>query len=186
MSQAREPALAAVIQDATGTRVAACDQCGKCTAGCPMAKYMDLAASRIMRLAQIGSPSAVERLLRCGAIWSCAGCLTCTQRCPRQCDPAGVMDVLREMSLARGKASAEQRKVLAFHKAFLKTVEQRGRMSEALLVARYKLLSLDLLTDLGLAPAMLARGKLRLPSKVIRGRDEVRRIFAACRQGGTR
>jgi len=137
--------LAEHVRKATGVNVVECYQCGKCTAGCPMARFMDLTPNQVMRLVQIGDAAALDRALRSSAIWSCAGCLTCTQRCPRKLDPAAVMDVLREMAFEQGKVSARQKKVLAFHKAFLKAVEKTGRMSEVPLTALYKLTSGDLL-----------------------------------------
>jgi heterodisulfide reductase subunit C len=72
--------------------------------------------------------------------------------------------------------------VLAFHQAFLATVERRGRMSEVALVRRYKLASGDLFSDVALAPRALARGKLPLRGHRIAGRDEVRRIFQRTRE----
>jgi heterodisulfide reductase subunit C len=147
-----------------------------------MARYMDISPNQVMRLAQAGDGDAMERLLSCEALWYCAGCLTCAQRCPRKLDPAAVMDVLREMAHRRGKVPAAARKVRAFHEAFLAAVEFGGRMEEIPLVLRYKLKSLDLLGDAGLAPLMLARRKLPLLPHAIRGRGEVRRIFEKCRK----
>ena len=186
MTQTKESSLAAEIRQAAGTNVAECYQCGKCTAGCPMVAYMDLAPSQVKRLAQIGDAAALERLLSSTAIWSCAGCLTCTQRCPKKLDPAAVMDVLREMSNQRGMVSAKQKKVLAFHKAFLKCVEKTGRMSEWPLTSLYKMTSGDLVSDVTMAPRMLALGKLPLVPRIIRGRKDLKRIFAACRRKGAR
>ena len=185
MAKSQEPStLAARILEATGIDVQKCYQCGKCTAGCPMARYMDLTPNQVMRLSQIGDAEAQERVLGCSAIWSCAGCLTCTQRCPRELDPAAVMDVLRELSLEQAKVSPRQKKVLAFHKAFLKTVEKGGRMSEIPLVRRYKMASMDLFGDVLIAPVMLAKGKLPLKAHKIKGRSEIRRVFQACGKGG--
>ena len=185
MSKTQQSALAAAVRKTTGVDVVECYQCGKCTAGCPMARYMDVAPSQIMRLVQIGDAEAVEKLLTSGAIWVCAGCLTCTQRCPKKLDPAAVIDALREISYGQGKVSPRQRKVLAFHKAFLKVVENTGRMSEVPLTALYKMTTGDLFSDVGMAPLMLVRGKLPVP-RLIRGRRDVKRIFAACRKGGRR
>ncbi len=184
MSKSAASKLAETIRHATGCNVVECYQCGKCTAGCPMAKYMDLMPSQIMRQAQIGDDEATDRLLKSNAIWLCLGCLTCTQRCPQKLDPAAVIDALREMSNERGAVSAKQRKVLAFHKAFLKCVEETGRMGEVPLTSLYKMTSGDLFSDVLMAPLMLTRGKLPLVPKVIRGRKAVKRIFAACRKGG--
>ena len=186
MSQKQESALAAAVREATGVDVSECYQCGKCTAGCPMARYMDLSPSQVMRLVQIGDAPAIERVLRSTAIWSCLGCMTCTQRCPKELDPAAVMDALREMSYSRGLVLPEQKKVLAFHEAFLKTVEKNGRMSEMPLVRRYKMSSMDLFSDVLLVPPMLRRGKLPLRAHKIDGRKEIRRIFDVCRKGGYR
>jgi len=149
-----------------------------------MAPYMDITPSQVMRLVQIGDAAAEEKLLGSTAIWSCLGCLTCTQRCPKELDPAAVIDVLREISYERGMVSPAQKKVLAFHKAFLKTVEKGGRMSEIPLVRRYKLSSMDLFSDVMMVPPMLLRGKLPLKTHKINGRDEIRKIFHACRKGG--
>jgi len=181
MSEARKPELTKQVAEATGVDVAKCYQCGKCTAGCPMARHMDLSPNQVMRLVQIGDKASAEELLRSTALWCCAGCLTCTQRCPRELDPAAVMDALREMAWTQGLAPARARKIRAFHEAFLKTVEFGGRMGEVPLVARYKLMSGDLFSDVPLAPRMLAKGKLPLRPHMIRGRSEVKKIFAACR-----
>ena len=175
--------LAESILKTADIRVADCAQCGKCTAGCPMASYMDLSPNQVMRLAQTPDPEDRKRVLSCSAIWYCAGCLTCTQRCPRKNDPAAVMDVLREEAVREGLASPETRKILAFHRIFLKIIEYAGRLSEVPLVSLYKLASGDLLQDVVVAPVMLAKGKLPLVPHRIRDRAAVRRIFRKCRGG---
>ena len=180
MKVAQLPTLSRSIREATGVDVARCYQCGKCTAGCPMAKFMDLTTSQVMRLCQIDDPKALDRLLSSDAIWACAGCLTCTQRCPKELDPAAVMDVLREMSSRQGKVSPRRKKILAFHQAFLTTVRKTGRMSEFALVRRYKMSSGDLFGDMLLAPVMMAKGKLSLKTHKIKGRDQIKKIFQAC------
>jgi heterodisulfide reductase subunit C len=145
-----------------------------------MVQFMDLTPSQVMRLAQIGDAEAVETLLASQTLWSCVGCLTCTQRCPKDLDPAAVMDALREIAFEEGRVPDQQRNVLKFHQAFLNTVRYAGRMSEVPLTALYKTLSRDFLSDVTLAPAMLLRGKLPLIPKVIAGRGEVGRIFKKC------
>ena len=186
MSEKLESPLAAAIRQDVEVDVAQCYQCGKCSAGCPMVPYMDITPSQIMRLVQIGDEAAEARPLRSTAIWSCIGCLTCTQRCPKEFDPAAVIDALREMSYDRGMVSRDQKKVLAFHKSFLKTVETTGRMSEIPLVARYKMSSMDLFSDVMMVPPMLVRGKLPLLAHKIDGRKEIKKIFQTCRKGARR
>jgi len=175
-----EKTLADKILERTGVDVRECYQCGKCTAGCPMVQFMDLTPSQVMRLAQIGDRDAIRTLLASQTLWSCVGCLTCTQRCPKDLDPAAVMDALREIAYEEGLVPDAQKNVLKFHEAFLKTVEHTGRMSEVPLTALYKTLSRDFFSDVLLAPAMLLRGKLPLVPRVIGGRKEVRRIFKRC------
>lgn len=177
-------ALAEKIRKITGIHLPECYQCGKCTAGCPMAKYMDLCPNQLMRLLQAGTEASINEALCSSAIWYCVGCLTCTQRCPKKLDPAAVMDVLREESLSKGKASPVTRKILAFHRSFLAVVEQTGRMGEVPLVGLYKLATLDLFSDLLLGPGMFLRGKLPLRPHIIKGRGEIRRIFSECRGRG--
>jgi len=179
-TETHETTLAEKILRRTGVDVRECYQCGKCTAGCPMVRFMDITPSQVMRLVQIGDEEAVETLLSSQTLWSCVGCLTCTQRCPKDLDPAAVMDALREIAYEEGRVPDEQRKVLKFHEAFLETVKHAGRMSEVPLTALYKTLSRDLLSDVTLAPAMLLRGKLPLIPPVISGRKEVGRIFKKC------
>jgi len=94
------------------------------------------------------------------------------------------MDALREMAYERGTVPANRKRILAFHKAFLAVVEKTGRMSEMPLTGLYKLMTGDLVSDVALAPRMLVRGKLPLIPRRIRGRKEVKRLFAACRKAG--
>ncbi|MEW6750659.1 MAG: 4Fe-4S dicluster domain-containing protein [Candidatus Latescibacterota bacterium] len=184
MDHGRVATLAHTVQEVTGVQAARCYQCGKCTAGCPMARFMDRPPHQVMRLLQLQDPAADAELLGSGGIWRCAGCLTCTQRCPRELDPAAVMDVLREEAVRQGTVPAAQRRILAFHRAFLRTVEQDGRMGELPLLRRYKLATFDLLADVDLAPRVLARGKMPLRRHPIAGREQVRRIFAAAGRRG--
>jgi len=93
-----------LLQEISGQDVRACYQCGKCTAGCPLASRMDLAPNQILRLIQVGE---VEQALAARSIWWCASCLTCAARCPKSVDPARVMEALRTVLLRRGVTHLE-------------------------------------------------------------------------------
>jgi len=164
------------VRQATGTNLARCYQCGKCSAGCPMAEEMTLRTHDLMRLA---GRDERDRLLDSEAIWLCLTCEACTARCPNGCDPARVIDHLRELALAEGRAAAP-RSIRAFHAAFLKQIRVHGRVFETGLVVGYKLRSGRLFSDVLAAPAMMKRGKLGLRRVNIRGREELARIFEAC------
>jgi len=172
-----EGPLSRELEALADVRVRECYQCGKCSAGCPVADEMDILPNRIVRLAQLGE---FEKALRSKTIWLCASCITCTTRCPREVDIAAVMDALREMSLEKGLADPASKEIVSFHKAFLDTVRAFGRMSEFPMVGDYKLRSLKLFQDILAAPKMFLRGKLRLIPKRIKGRGEVRKIFSKC------
>lgn len=161
-----------------------CYQCGKCTAGCPIAPQMDLMPNQVVRLVQLGHE---ERAMASEAIWLCVSCQTCSARCPKSVDCAGVMDRLRQMSIERSAAAPAQRRTILFQKAFLRNIRRNGRLNELELVRDFKtsslLAELDipfLFKDAALAPKMRARGKLKLRGGSVRDRGVVDRIFARC------
>jgi len=47
-------AFVARIEKISGQKLMACYQCGKCSAGCPMAAYMDVLPNQMIRMAQLG------------------------------------------------------------------------------------------------------------------------------------
>ncbi|HIE51116.1 MAG TPA: 4Fe-4S dicluster domain-containing protein [Armatimonadetes bacterium] len=149
------------IEESSGEDIAACYQCGKCTAGCPLAFAMDLDPARVMRLVQLGQR---EMVLQSHTIWLCASCETCTTRCPQEVDVARVMDALRRLAREEGYTAAE-REVALFNENFLRNVCARGRVHELELVLRQNLRSGHLFRDAGKGPLMLAKGKfsLRVP-----------------------
>ena len=95
----REPAseaFTAKIESMSGQDLLACYQCGKCSAGCPMAKYMDILPNQMIRFAQLGLE---EALLSSNAIWLCVSCLTCNTRCPKGVKIAEVIEAIRRVRL---------------------------------------------------------------------------------------
>jgi heterodisulfide reductase subunit C2 len=168
--------LAEDVRELTGADAIRCYQCGKCSAGCPMAAEMPLKPHDIMRLVVRDQR---ERVLANESVWLCIGCETCTARCPNACDPAAVMDAVRELGLREYPESAPIR-IRAFHRAFLGQIKTNGRLHELGLVVQYKLSGGSLMQDATAAAGMLTRGKLKARAKPIAGIAEVRKIFAAC------
>jgi len=171
-----DDSLAGELKALTGKNVAACYQCGKCSAGCPMAEEMPLKTHQMLRLAQLDER---EKLLSNESPWLCLTCETCTARCPNEVDPARLIDGLREL-VFRADPNKAPRRLRAFHQAFLEQIRSHGRVFEFGLVADYKLRTGALFNDVLNAPGMFFRGKLALAPQNIQGRDEVRAIFAAC------
>ena len=86
----------AKVQLIADQNLQACYQCGKCSAGCPLAAYMDIPPAQMIRLAQLG----MEReLLESEAIWICVSCMTCNSRCPKGVNIAELIESMRQVKL---------------------------------------------------------------------------------------
>jgi heterodisulfide reductase subunit C2 len=164
--------------------VADCYQCGKCSAGCPMAQQMDLLPNQLVRLVQIGR---VERAMRCEAIWKCVSCMTCGVRCPKSVDCAGMMDALRQLAVERDAVPPERRRTALFQQAFLDNIRRNGRLCEVELIGAFKTKAFLadgkialLLKDSLLAPQLMRRKKFHFRGRRVRDRGVVQRIFERC------
>jgi heterodisulfide reductase subunit C2 len=174
----------AAVERLAGTPLRDCYQCGKCSAGCPMAGRMDMLPNQIVQLVKQGR---ADRAMQSEAVWTCVSCLTCTARCPQSVDCAAVMDALRQLSVELGSASPACRRTVIFQRAFLENIRRNGRLRELDLVGAFKTRALladgsisRFLKDALLAPRMLVRGKLRFAGGGVRDRGVVRRIFDRC------
>jgi len=175
-SELHHMTLADELLLATGINVATCYQCGKCSAGCPMAGESELRPHNVLRLAM---NDRRDELLADDSLWLCLTCETCSTRCPNGCDPARVIDAVRELSMLAGRGPQE-RNIKAFHHAFLDQIRTHGRLFEAGFMVDYKVRSGALLQDAASAPGMLRRGKLHARAEKVRDIDSVRRIFKQC------
>ncbi|GBF35230.1 CoB--CoM heterodisulfide reductase subunit C [Desulfocucumis palustris] len=152
-----------------------CYQCGKCTAGCPLAGTMDIPPNRVMRMVQLGLK---DRLLNSQTIWICAFCSTCTVRCPRGLDPARVMESLRIMARREGTAlKGRGKKVHIFNDNFLDSVKRFGRMFELGTMVGYNLKCGTPFKDGDTGLIMFLQGKLKFLPEKPREMDEISRIF---------
>jgi heterodisulfide reductase subunit C len=86
------------VEEISGQGLLDCNQCGKCSAGCPIVAAMDILPSQVIRMAQLG----MEEVLESNTVWICASCLTCVTRCPKGVDLPRLMEALRQISLRDG------------------------------------------------------------------------------------
>jgi len=161
------------IEALSGVSVRQCLQCGKCSAGCPMASFMEVAPTRIMRMLQMGQ---AERVLEGLSIWRCASCETCSTRCPNEVHVAAVMDALRKLCIVSGAPSRERLVQLA-HRLFLRNIRRYGRQYEMRLAAEFNVKSGQLLKDFELGPELMSRGKLKVLHRKNRNIEEIEKIF---------
>lgn len=169
--------LSAAIEKSIGVKAQKCYQCGKCSAGCPVASEMEYPPSMVMRMLQTENPANDEKVLRSNTIWLCLTCEMCLSRCPMEIDIPSMMDNLRQQSLKQGKQSPQAKNVIAFHKSFLRSIRYTGRLYELGLIVDYKRQSLNMTQDVTLAPKMISKGKLHFIPERIKGLSQISSIF---------
>jgi heterodisulfide reductase subunit C2 len=168
-----ETFLEQVNKKIDGVPLQRCYHCRKCTAGCPVASYMEYNPNRVIKMIQNGQKAKV---LNSSTIWLCLSCETCITRCPNQVDIARMMDALRQMAIEEG-VGAQEKNVLKFHEAFLAGIKRGGRVNEPAMMVEYKLKSGDLFSDALLGVDMFMKGKLKIFSPRTKDMKSVKGIF---------
>ncbi|THB66387.1 MAG: 4Fe-4S dicluster domain-containing protein [Desulfovibrio sp.] len=148
--------------------VAACMQCGTCSASCPNVDAMDMTPRRMWRLVLFGQEDAV---LTSKTMFLCSSCYTCTLRCPRGLPLTSAIYALKRAAAERDERAVQKRH--AFYKAFVDNVRTYGRVQESMLMTKYFLAMRDPFLPLGftgLGLKLMAKGKLHGPSSKHKGR----------------
>jgi len=169
--------LSGEMQMDTGVIINKCYQCGKCSAGCPVAEEMDYPPSLVMRMLQTDDPKNYEKLLRSMSIWLCVSCEMCLTRCPMEIDIPALMDNMRQKSIRAKKTNPQAKKIISFHKSFLDSINYTGRLYEMGLIVDYKMRTGAMAQDVTIAPKMFIKGKLNPIPELIKGRKKVAAIF---------
>jgi len=157
--------LAQEIQERCGENVYLCYQCKKCSAGCPVVEFMDLAPNQLLRAVQLGQN---ERVLKSRTIWICANCQTCVTRCPHAIDLPRAMDVIKQLALEAG-VKPPIASIPIFNQAALRGIQMFGRMYELGLLGELKARTMlkgdidvgQLIKDLRMGAQMILTGKFK-------------------------
>ena len=75
-----------------------CNQCGKCSSGCPAARVLALRPRKIALSAQ---RKRLDEMISNEVIWLCAQCHQCMERCPREISPYEVIIYLQNLAVKR-------------------------------------------------------------------------------------
>ncbi|HNX78307.1 MAG TPA: hypothetical protein PKJ24_00425, partial [Prolixibacteraceae bacterium] len=112
-------------------------------------------------------------------------CEMCIGRCPMEVDIPPMMDFLRSESIRRKMVNPKAGNIIAFHRSFLESIRYTGRLFELGLVLSYKSKTFHLFQDAGLAPEMIAKGKLGFIPERIKKVADMKRIFSrTLKKGG--
>ena len=77
-----------------------CEQCGKCTAICPISRLNEGYNPRlIMAKVQLGR---VDELLKSDMIWTCTSCMKCKDSCPEEFSPYDIILLLKKLAIRAG------------------------------------------------------------------------------------
>ena len=166
------------ISTKSGVNLKDCYQCGKCSAGCPVAHAMDIMPREVIRLMQL---NAWEDVLNAKTPWLCASCVTCWSRCPQDVNLPALMEEVRRASKAAGKQPVKGADV--FNDLFLKGIYNNGKSNELYMMMKYNIFSGKLLQDALNAPHLLFKGMVGFKVHKCDGRADVRRIIDKCLGG---
>ena len=167
-----DPELAAKIAKAAGVNPWECYQCGKCSAGCPMAHAMDIQSRQIVRCIQLGD---MHTLLNSKAIWLCATCHACVERCPNDIDIPSLVEQARYEAKKKGLCAVKESD--AFNTAFIGNLKRFGRSQEAILEGVYNVSTGKFTQDMSNAPHMLAHGLASVEIKTVKDKSSVRDLI---------
>ena len=76
----------------SGVNPKKCMVCGKCSATCPNYDAMEYHPHQFVQMVENGE---LEPLLQSKSIYACLSCFACLERCPRQVEPAKLIEAVR-------------------------------------------------------------------------------------------
>ena len=86
------------IDITSGVNVRKCMRCGKCTATCPSYNEMEYHPHQFVYMVERGE---IEPLINSESLYKCLTCFACVERCPRNVEPAKVVEAVRLVAVRR-------------------------------------------------------------------------------------
>ena len=76
----------------SGVNPRKCMKCGKCSGTCPAYDEMEFHPHQFVYMVENGD---IEPLMRSQSLYRCMTCFACVERCPRQVEPAKLIEAVR-------------------------------------------------------------------------------------------
>ena len=76
----------------SGVKPSKCMQCGKCSGACPSYDQMEYHPHQFVALVRKGQ---IDKLMASDSIYQCLSCFACLERCPRNVEPAKLIEAVR-------------------------------------------------------------------------------------------
>ena len=92
MADKRMTDLRDEVQRISGVNPRKCMRCGKCSATCPSYDEMEYHPHQFVYMVETGN---IEPLLKSDSLYKCLSCFACVDRCPREVEPAKLVEALR-------------------------------------------------------------------------------------------
>jgi len=77
----------------SGVNTKKCMKCGKCTATCPSFDEMEYHPHQFVYMVEKGQ---IDKLAASQSIYKCLSCFACLERCPRNVEPAKLIEAVRQ------------------------------------------------------------------------------------------
>lgn len=92
MSQKEIDLLKSQLLLISGVEPKKCMVCGKCSGTCPNYDAMEYHPHQFVQMVENGE---IQKLMESKSIYACLSCMACLERCPRQVEPAKLIEAVR-------------------------------------------------------------------------------------------
>lgn len=82
----------------SGVNPLKCMRCGKCSATCPAYDEMEYHPHQFVYMVEVGE---IDKLMESKSFYKCLTCFACIERCPRQVEPAKLVEAVRLACIRR-------------------------------------------------------------------------------------